>query len=213
MMLQTSRTLHGAVLIGAALMSGNCFADAKAGEALARNGATAVAPCMQCHGVHGEGQAAAGYPRLAGQNPAYLVKQLQDFKGRRTSPLMQAFAQALNAQQISDVAAYYANLPAWQRNKPLRSVTPDSRGLQLAQQGNWDKGIPACFACHGEQGAGIAPAFPALAGQNATYMTRQLMNWRTGARMNDPQGLMRAVAEKMSTAEIAAVSAYFEDLQ
>lgn len=213
--MQNMNTLFvSALLIGMATPS-FCYADAKAGEALAKNGAGAVAPCMQCHGVNGEGQAAAGFPRLAGQNQAYLLKQLQDFNGRRSNPIMQAFAQALNAQQMSDVAAYYASLPIWQRSQSLTPTptTSASRGLQLAQKGNWDNGIPACFACHGEMGAGIAPSFPALAGQNATYIIKQLTDWRVGVRANDPQGLMKAVAEKMSPDEIASVSAYLEHLQ
>lgn len=67
--------------------------------------------CRCQGGANGEGQAAAGFPRLAGQNKVYLVKQLQAFNGRRTDPVMQAFAQMLNAQQISDVAEYYVSLP------------------------------------------------------------------------------------------------------
>jgi cytochrome c553 len=218
-MLQNSSKLFvAALLLGAAIPS-LAFADAKAGELLAKNGANPVPPCMQCHGANGEGQAASGFPRLAGQNKAYLVKQLQDFNGRRSSPIMQGFAQALNAQKINDVAEYYASLPRRPVGKqvwpttPATPVPPLSHGQILAQQGNWDKGIPACFACHGEQGAGIAPSFPALAGQNATYTSKQLMDWRSGARTNDPQGLMKAVAQKLSSDEIAAVSAYLENIQ
>ena len=193
------------------------FADINAGEALAKNGAKGVvAPCLQCHGSHGEGQAALGYPRLAGQNKAYLVKQLQDFKGRRSSPIMQVFAQALNEQQINDVAEYYASLPVGAGGKqaaPTTAPAPSSQGMLLAQQGNWDKGIPACFACHGEKGAGIAPSFPVLAGQHKTYLVKQLTAWRSGERANDPQGLMKAVAQKMSPEEIDTVSTYLESLK
>lgn len=215
MMWQNTRALFIATaLCLVAATPGYCYADAKAGEALAKRGATAAAPCMQCHGANGEGQAAAGFPRLAGQSQAYLVKQMQDFStGRRSNPIMQALARTLGAQQIRDVAEYYASLPAWQPSKPGVLTAVAARGLQLARKGNWDKGIPACFACHGERGVGIAPSFPALAGQNASYMSKQLNALRAGARTNDPQGLMRAVAEKMSPDEIAAVSAYFENPQ
>lgn len=218
-MLQNARKLFVAALLFGAVMPSFAYADAKAGEMLAKNGDQAVAPCIQCHGANGEGQASTGFPRLAGQNKDYLVKQLQDFKGRRNNPIMQVFAQALNAQQISDVAAYYASLLGRQVSKqawstsPAAPAPPPSRGQLLAQQGNWDKGIPACFACHGEKGAGIAPSFPALAGQNAMYTNKQLTDWRSGMRTNDPQGLMKAVAQKMSPDEIAAVSTYLENIQ
>ena len=191
-----------------------CQVAAKAGEALAKKGGSGLAACAQCHGANGEGHAAAGFPRLAGQNKIYLEKQLQDFKvkERRNSPIMQPIAQALSAQQMAEVSDYYASLPAG-KSTARGDKASSSRGLELAQHGNWDKGVPACFACHGAKGMGIAPFFPGLAGQNAMYISKQLNAWKTGARRNDPQGLMKAVAEKMNAEEIAAVSAYLEELQ
>ncbi|HUW28378.1 MAG TPA: c-type cytochrome [Sulfuriferula sp.] len=188
-------------------------ADAQAGAAIAKNGTGAGSACMQCHGANGEGQAAAGFPRLAGQNRDYLVKQLTDFKAKlRTNPLMGPIASALSTTQMKDVADYYAGLPAW---KPELNAAPSTaqtaRGAQLAHQGNWDEGMPACFTCHGESGAGIAPHFPSIAGQNSVYIANQLKNWQTGARLNDPQGLMKAVADKLSAEDISAVSAYLEN--
>lgn len=193
--------------------AGLSHADAQAGAAIAKNGTGSAAACMQCHGANGEGQAAAGFPRLAGQNRDYLAKQLADFKAKlRTNPLMQPIASALSTAQMNDAADYYASLPAW---KPGPGTAPSAaqttRGAQLAHQGNWDKGMPACFACHGENGAGIAPHFPGIAGQNAAYIASQLKDWQTGTRLNDPQGLMKATADKLSAADISAVSAYLEN--
>lgn len=71
--------------------------------------------------------------------------------------------------------------------------------------------MPACFACHGIAGEGVPPHFPALAGQPMAYTQTQLNAWRAAQRTNDPLGLMQAVAEKMSDAEIAAVSRYLEN--
>ena len=201
------------LFVMATILPQNSYADAKAGEALAKKGGTGVAPCMQCHGPNGEGQAANVYPRLAGQKQGYIEKQLLDFKsGRRIGPVMQAMVQPLTPQQIGDVAAYYASLDPW----PVAKVSSNPNatpGFQLAQKGKWDKGMPACFACHGEKGVGVAPSFPALAGQNAAYTSKQLNAWKAGTRANDPQGLMKAVADKMTPEEITAVSAYFEKLQ
>jgi len=194
------------------------FADTKAGAVLANKGSSAVAPCVQCHGQYGEGQATNAYPRLAGQKQAYLEKQLRDFKqGLRKNPLMQAMAQPLSPQQISDVAAYYATLSAARGVPANANPGPTAhgiqlQGIQLAEKGNWDKGIPACFACHGNKGQGIAPHFPALAGQNAAYLKKQLTDWKAATRNNDPQGLMKAVADKMSPEEINAASTYLARL-
>ena len=71
--------------------------------------------------------------------------------------------------------------------------------------------MPACFACHGEGGTGVAPHFPSLAGQMSSYTRAQLKAWQAGSRDNDPQGLMKSVAIKMSDEEIAAVSLYLEN--
>ncbi len=208
------RSSVGIILI--LLMSGQAslsHADVRAGAAIAKNGTGRVAACMKCHGANGEGQAAAGFPRLAGQNSDYLVKQLADFKAKlRTNPLMEPIATTLSTAQMHDVADYYASLPAWKPGPGTAlSTVLTIRGAQLAHHGNWDKGMPACFACHGENGAGIPPHFPSIAGQNATYIANQLKNWQTGARLNDPQGLMKAVADKLSAEDISAVSAYLEN--
>ena len=189
------------------------YADAQAGAAIAKNGSGATSACMQCHGANGEGQAAGGFPRLAGQGKNYLAKQLADFKAKsRNNPVMQPIANTLTAAQINDVADYYASLPAW---KPPANPVPDTaqsvRGAQIAQRGKWDMDMPACFACHGENGAGVAPHFPALAGLSANYTATQIKNWQTGARSNDPQGLMKAVADKLSADDIAAISVYLEN--
>ena len=189
------------------------YADAQAGAAITKNGTGAATACMQCHGANGEGQAVAGFPRLAGQGRNYLVKQLTDFKAKlRIDPRMQPIANTLTTAQINDVADYYASLPAWKPPaSPVADTAQTARGAQLAHRGNWEMGMPACFACHGENGAGIAPHFPAIAGQHATYIVKQLKNWQAGIRSNDPQRLMKAVADKLSADDISALSVYLEN--
>ena len=188
-------------------------ADKLAGGVLAQKGSAGIPACLACHGPNGEGQAAAGFPRLAGQHQAYLVKQLQAFaNGQRKNAQMDPIAGALSAQQITDVAEYYASLPGWKPSaNPVASTPQTVLGYTLATSGNWRVGMPACFACHGEGGAGVAPHFPALAGQISTYTRTQLKAWQAGARGNDPQGLMKSVAIKMSDEEISAVSLYLEN--
>lgn len=188
-------------------------ADKLAGGVLAQKGSAGIPACLACHGTNGEGQAAPGHPRLGGQHQAYLVKQLQAFaSGQRKNPQMDPIAGAMSAQQISDVAEYYASLPGWKPSaNPVASSPQAVLGYKLATSGNWSKGMPACFACHGEGGAGVAPHFPSLAGQMSNYTRAQLKAWQAGTRDNDPQGLMKSVAIKMSDEEIAAVSLYLEN--
>lgn len=181
--------------------------DAQAGKRIVMQGndqgATA---CVSCHGADGKGNPAAGFPRLAGLSDKYLIKQLQDYRrGTRRNPVMQPIAAALEQQQLLDVAAYYAGKPPSGNSEG----TPSDAGRTLALRGDWDNTIPACVSCHGPGGRGVDPYFPALAGQHASYIRSQLEAWRKGTRHNDANGLMRVVAERLTQAQIQAVSEYF----
>jgi cytochrome c553 len=188
-------------------------ADPLAGATLAQKGGSGTPACMSCHGAKGEGQAAAGFPRLAGQSQAYLLKQLQAFAGgQRKNPQMAPIASSLSAAQMRDAADYYASLPGWkQTGAPDTASAQYTQGQKIATAGDWSKDMPACFACHGVAGDGVPPHFPALAGQPSAYTQAQLKAWRSATRTNDPQGLMQAVAEKLTDPEIVAVSAYLEN--
>ena len=74
--------------------------------------ATAAPACSGCHGEDGSGSDA--FPRLNGQNPAYVINQLTNFKnGGRTNDkkgLMQAVAKRLNEEEIAAVAEYMSTL-------------------------------------------------------------------------------------------------------
>ena len=54
------------------------LAAASAGKILVEKGRGSIPACSACHGANGEGIDAAGYPRLAGLNPVYIEKQLND---------------------------------------------------------------------------------------------------------------------------------------
>ena len=190
-----------------------CRADAAAGKALATSGAAnGVAPCSSCHGANGEGQEQAGFPRLAGQVRAYLAKQLEDFRnGRRHNPVMEPIARALNAKQAADAAEYFASLPRIAARTTFDDAPKDA-GERIALRGDWAQRVPACFKCHGENGAGVPPHFPAIAGQGATYAAKQLRDWKSGARANDPQGLMKSVADHLPDPEIDVVARWLASL-
>lgn len=186
------------------------MASASDGATLAQqgNGNGAVA-CTSCHGTDGEGQAAAGFPRLAGLDAAYLRKQLDDFAtGARVNAVMQPVASTLSADQRAVLADYYAKLPV---PTHARVATPpaSSAGEQLATHGRWDQGLPACEQCHGPGGVGVGAHFPPLTGQSATYIASQLKAWQQGTRHNDPLQLMQHVAAKLDATDIAAVSAWY----
>jgi len=168
------------------------------------------AVCAGCHGPDGN-SASPTFPKLAGQTPEYLVKQLKDFKsGARKDPVMSGMAAPLSDADIANLAAYYA-----QQKVSLSSAaaTEDvvKRGERLYRGGNAKFGVSACMSCHGPSGHGIPPRFPKVSGQYAMYTTKQLRDFKNETRTNDGD-VMTRIAFRMSEAEIQAVSEYMAGL-
>ena len=179
-------------------------ADAKAGEAKAGT------ICLACHGPQGN-SIVPTWPKLSGQHPAYIYKQLMDFKaGNRENAQMSPMAAPLTEQEMLDLAAYYSS----------QTQTPGAADPALAElgqaiyrAGNPQSGVPACTGCHGPAGMGVGLAkFPRVSGQHADYVKQTLTHFRDGERANDPNGMMRGVAARMTDREIAAVSQYLQGL-
>lgn len=199
------------------MLSARCYAD---GAAIAKTGAGAAAACQTCHGPAGEGVAQAGFPRLASLGAPYMQRQLAAFAdGTRVSAVMMPIAKALSVADRAEVSAYYAALPApaapaaslptVSASAPAAAPASASVGDSLATRGRWADKLPACEQCHGPGGRGVGPDFPALAGQSATYLSNQLMAWKTGARPPGPMGLMAVVAKKLSESEVRAVADHY----
>jgi cytochrome c553 len=174
---------------------------------------TGAPPCAQCHAFNGVSDASGAFPRVAGQSAYYLAEQLRDFaSGVRSNALMTPIAKALTADDIADVAAYFAGLDA--PFLPLRK--PDEAlvkaGERLAKAGNESRRIQACDNCHGPDGAGEPPALPYLAGQYALYIALELRMWQRGYRKNSPDE-MAVVARALDDREIAAVAAYYQQVR
>jgi cytochrome c553 len=172
--------------------------------------------CAACHGPDGNSTTSAN-PKLAGQVQEYLQKQLVNFKPasgkkpERENPIMAGMAAPLSADDMRNVAAYYAQ----QTPKPGAAKGKEALelGRRLWRAGDTSRGLPACAGCHGATGAGIPSQFPRLAGQYAEYTENQLKAFRTGARANDPSRTMRTIAAKMTDAEISAVADYAAGLR
>jgi len=172
-----------------------------------RSAPAAAAACAACHGPSGEGNAAAGFPRLQGLPAVYQLRQLDAFaEGTRESAVMAPLARALGARDRTRLADYYARLGAHPRPPGSAVTGGDDR---LALQGRWSEEIPACVQCHGENGTGIGAAFPPLAGQPSAYLAAQLRAWQRGTRRADPLALMQTIARRLSDADVRAVADYF----
>lgn len=160
--------------------------------------------CQECHGADGNGNGLDGkFARLAGQYPAYIVKQLQDFRsGARKHDLMMIMAKSLEEADLADIAAYYGGLPAM-RGEAAHADTETAQRL-----------FAACAACHGAQGKGNGDAaFPVIGGQDPTYLRNQLLAWRSGERRNSPGGAMNDAAKGLTNAEIDVLAHYLSGIQ
>lgn len=209
-MMSLERMLMGSALL---LMLGN--AHALEGNKIFTEGGSqpGAMPCVACHGAHGLGMAAAGFPRLAGLPAAYLRKQLEDFKrASRSHPVMEPVAKALTDAEIDAVSQALAAMPAPAPTLAQRSEMPSNPAQKLALQGAWERQIPACVSCHGPAGSGVGDAFPPLAGQPAAYLKAQLLAWQGGTRHNDPNDLMGHIAKSLTAEEVQSVAEYFAAL-
>jgi cytochrome c oxidase subunit 2 len=178
------RTL--AVLLVVSLMPAPVHAEdagdaSDAGDAALGKGLFSV--CMACHGPNGLGNQAMNAPKLAGQEPWYLIKQMQLFQNnaRGSAPGdmhgMQMAAMAKGPQLASEEAL--VNLAAFIAAFPDQAPAPTVAGDP--ETGKALYGI--CAACHGAQAEGNeAMAGPRLAGQNDWYMVSQIKKFKVGQR-------------------------------
>ena len=184
--------------------------DLAKGEQLAKQ------VCAACHGADGNSVAPAN-PKLAGQHAGYLYKQLANFKAQgdrraaRENVLMAGMVAPLSDADMRALAAYYPS----QKLKPAAAGDKDlaALGQKIWRGGIAERSVAACAGCHGPDGAGIPGQYPRLAGQFAEYVDAQLKLFRAGGRANDPSGMMRGVAARMSDEEIKAVAEYAAGLR
>jgi cytochrome c553 len=194
------------ILAVAALVTG-CEAPAPdagrafktSGEVIALGGGDggAARACFTCHGLDGAGDG-VGAPRLAGLDAGYLHKQMQDYAvGVRADPVMTPIAKRLDQNDRRAVAAYYA------------AMRPRGGGAAAAPA---PRAYLACAACHGEDGRGVGPGNPALAGQPAAYTLEQLQRWKRAERRNDPRGVMTAAVVGLTEPQMRAIAAWLEQI-
>jgi cytochrome c553 len=200
-----------ASLVGAAALAVlSLSAHAQAAKPdLAKGAASFGQVCAACHAADGNSAIAAN-PKLAGQHPEYLVKQLTEFKsGKRANAVMSGMAAALSDDDMRNVSFWLAS------QKPVNGVAKDKELVALGERiyrgGIADRQIAACAGCHSPNGAGIPAQYPRLSGQHAEYTATQLKSFRSGERKNSAQ--MTGVAAYLTDKEITAVSDYIAGLR
>lgn len=183
----------------------------------AEAGAQKVAMCSACHMMDGNSMVPT-FPKLAGLGKKYLFQQLTYIRdGLRPVPEMVGQLDNMSDQDLADIAAYY---DGQQRTGGQANPELVSLGEKVYRAGVAERNVAACTACHSPRGTGNDPAgFPALAGQHADYIAKQLRAYRQG--YEDPEGrvtdgdikIMRSNAFGLSDMEIDAVASYIAGLR
>lgn len=167
--------------------------------------------CAACHGVDGNSAISAN-PKLSGQHPEYLYKQLTNFKsGARANAVMSGMAGMLSDADMHLVAEYYSKqtLSLGQ----AKTNGSGSLGEKIYRAGIQANAVPACASCHGPTGDGLPVKYPRLGGQHTEYVLNQLRQFRLGARANDEAKVMRTIAAKLTDQEMEAVADYIQGLR
>lgn len=168
--------------------------------------------CSNCHSIDGN-SVSPNFPKLAEQQPDYIVAQLKGFRNhRRADPegfeYMWGISRSLTDDQIKGLAAYFA---------AQKSVSPGpgdpklvAEGKNIFDNGLSAQGVPPCSTCHGDHGQGNGE-FPRVAYQHADYVIKQLTVFqRTNER---PDGVaMKAITHSLSDQNMAAVAAYLQQM-
>ncbi len=200
-----TRHLLRAVIAGSVCLLAGIGSTASA-EADVQAGELRFNTCRGCHAIPGYTNAYPTFhvPRLAGQNPGYIVAALTAYQaGARAHETMKANASALSESDMADIAAYLGGLDLEARQAPITVGNPEA-GAQLLKDTN--RGL-ACASCHGENGGTTTTGeFPKLAGQYADYLKHSLEEYKSGAR-NNP--IMSAQVQNLSEQDMADLAAFY----
>lgn len=165
--------------------------------------------CAACHAPDGNSVITLN-PKLAGQHPEYLFKQLNNFKeGTRANAVMSGMVANLSPEDMQNLAQYFSQQTITLAK--AKSNGKGSLGEKIYRGGIAKTKVPACASCHGANGAGLPKQFPRLASQHADYTYQQMKTFRTGERANAP--MMMVIAAKMTDAEMQAVADYIQGLR
>jgi cytochrome c553 len=196
------------VVVGAAALLVSLAGVGVAGGAGAveQPGYVKAVVCSACHGTGGNSRVEA-VPILAGMNPAYFKKAIEDYAtGKRVSPEMEPFAKQVKLLGVDEMAAFFAaqaRTPGTSR--PDRDAV--TRGRTASTQ---------CASCHGEQGQGdAAKLIPRIAGQPAVYLRNQLLLFKADRRSpgDDAVSKMKAALKAIPDETLGDVAAYYSSLR
>jgi cytochrome c553 len=153
--------------------------------------------CAACHGQNGVPIDPKTVPIIWGQQQAYLVKQLHDYRsGDRDNAIMSPIAKGLAQQDLRKIAAYFA-AKTWPGQNAAAAPAPPP------------KGIAQCQPCHQQKFEGGMPA-PRLAGLSYDYLVASMRSFATDERTNN--GDMPKFMQALKDDEREAMARYLSAL-
>lgn len=173
--------------------------------------ASRVLACTACHGKEGRSTPDGYFPRIAGKPAGYLYNQLVNFRdGRRNYAPMAHLLRHLTDAYLWEMATHFSALDLPYPPAPAAKLpeTLLQHGEQLALRGDPARKLPACVQCHGADLTGGGRYIPGLLGLPRDYINGQIGAWKTGGRQAHAPDCMARVAEKLTPADIGAVSTW-----
>jgi cytochrome c553 len=158
--------------------------------------------CAGCHGADGK-PVDKTIPIIWGQQAGYIYIELRDFKrGDRKSDIMQPIASPLERQDMLDIADYFSKKPWPDLGQPRAPKDIAEKALSANRS-------VGCTGCHLDhfQGDGTVPG---LAGMGRDYMAKQMTDFRSRARGNNPG--MTDLMLATSSDDLAALAEYLSGL-
>ena len=176
-------------------------ADPKLREQAYRQGEKLATFCANCHGIAGS-SVKPEVPNLAGQNPVYVLHQLNKFHDgrRRGAFFMEGLVKAMSNDERFAVTVYFTSQEA--KAQPAPDPNLAAQGKVLYEKG--------CRKCHDDNGAG-SEKYSRVAGQQPDYLEKSIRRYRDNDVRADEK--MFKVTKNLSDADIKALVAYIGSLR
>lgn len=173
--------------------------DATTRARVLSEGQIAAQFCTTCHGE--DGNSARTYaPKLAGQNPLYLLDQLERFAaGTRTHYVMGPLAKNLRHEDRVRIVMYFTS---YALKKAGGDKALADKGKPLFQEN--------CARCHGADGRGTTE-FPRIAGQNPEYVITTVRYFRDKAAFRQSDHMTQATY-KLTDPQIEQIANYIASM-
>ena len=172
------------------------------------SGQEKAARCIECHAVDGNNPDPK-VPRLTGQLPDYLFKQMLEFvSGQRKDHIMSSMIKSVKTtNELTDIAAYYSSLPIMSGNGNQTPLGKQGKSLFIQER---------CMYCHnfnGRPDASYIGGAPVIGGQNKEYLLKVLKEVRSGVRRADMHDLMKKTLATQSDQHIEAIAEYLSGIK